>query len=157
MGFRNTKEWKAKHHLMSAEEMLIAFSFLGEMAKEIVIDNPNSIVGKLDVIQPMDQKKQYPKYPKADKLLQEICYRRAHEIYGDSLPKEVRSRIELELGGILKNGFASIYMTVYELVRKSKEGGHIAGVRGTGGASFVSFLRDISEMNPLPAHYRCDK
>lgn len=142
---------------MSTKEMLDEFSFLGEEAKEIVVDNPNLIAEKAGVIQPINTSKSYPEYPCADQLLQKLCYGRAHEVYGKTLPNVVKARIELELNGILKNGFASLYMIAYEIVMKSHEAGCIVGNRGTSGASFVSFLLGISETNPLSAHYRCKR
>ncbi len=156
-GFRDMKSRKAKHHLMTTEEMLGEFSFLGDEAEEIVIDNPNIFAEKLGVVLPINNSKNYPEYPNADKLLRKLCYRRAHDIYGKTLPGAVESRIEFEIGVIKKNGFASLYMIAYEIVKKSNEAGYVVGSRGPSGASFVSFLLGIMETNPLPAHYRCKK
>ncbi len=157
LGYAAGFKWKAKHHLMSTEEMLVEFAFLGEEAEEIVIDNPNKIIEKIDAIQPVNRIKKYPEYPKANEVLKELCMKRAHEIYGEALPGEVKNRMQLELEGIQKNGFASLYMIAYEVVRNSNEAGFPVEGRGSSGASFVSFLLGISETNPIPAHYRCEK
>lgn len=156
-GFSEIDGWESKHHLMTTEEMLEEFSFLGDEAKEIVIDNPSIFAEKLGVVQPINPSKNYPEYPDADEVLQEFCYKREHEIYGMKLPDIVESRIEMEIGEIKENGFAPLYMIAYEIVKKSNEAGYIVGSRGTSGASLVSFLLGISETNPLPAHYRCKK
>lgn len=159
VGFRDSKGWKAKHHLMSAKELLDEFGFLGEeIATEIVVNNPNKVASELGVVQPIPPEKRYPVYPDAYKKLKEICYKKVHEIYGDKLSDEVKERLEYELKGIEENeGFASIYMIEHELVKKSNEAGYLVGSRGCSGASFVSFLAGITETNPLPAHYLCKK
>ena len=149
------KEQESKHHLMSTEEMLEEFDFLGETARGIVIDNPNAIVENLGVLQPFSPSRDYPEYPEAEKLLQELSYGRAQEIYGKVLPEEVKARIDQELEGIINNGFSSIYMIAFELVKRSNKDGYIVGSRGASGSSFISFLLGITETNPLPAHYIC--
>lgn len=155
-GFKDSKGWKAKHHLMSAKELLTEFYFMGEeAAKAVVIDNPNRIAAELAVVQPVSPKKQYPIYPNANLILENLCYEKAHELYGDKLPNEVKKRLEFELSGIKKNEYASLYMIAYELVKKSNEAGYLVGSRAGCGASVVSYLVGISEANPLPAHYIC--
>ncbi len=155
-GFKDSHGWKAKHHLMSAKELLKEFDFLGEeTARELVINNPNRVAAELGVVQPISPEKQYPVYPDAYLKLKDICYKKANEIYGNKLPKEVKTRIEYELNGIKQNDFASLYMISYELVKKSNDAGYLVGSRGCSGASFVSFLAGITDTNPLPAHYLC--
>ena len=38
--------------------------------------------------------------------LRNICYRKAHEMYGEDLPVQVSSRLEKELNSIISNGYA---------------------------------------------------
>ena len=147
---------KAKHHLMSVKELLAEFDFLGEKSSiEIVVNNPNRIAAEIGVVQPVSNKKCYPEYPDADLKLEKICYKKAHEIYGDKLPAEVRERIEYELAGIKANEFSSLYMIAYELVKKSNDAGYPVASRGCCGGSFIAFLAGITGINPLPAHYLC--
>lgn len=156
IGFRDTAGWKAKHHLMSAEDLLAEFDYLGkETSERIVIDNPNLIAEKIGVLQPISSKKQYPVYPDADQDLKKLCFDKAHDIYGEKLPSEVEDRMEYEYAALKENGYTSLYMIAHELVKRSNEAGYLVGARGCSCASLISYLAGITEINPLPPHYIC--
>lgn len=147
---------QAEHHLMSTEEMLSEFAFLGrDEALKIVVTNSNLIADRIEEVSIDKKQKTRPVYPDAGDRLKELCTKRAHEIYGETLPKEVEDRLEKELPGIIDCGFASMYMYAHSLTEKSREDGFPTLIRGMGGASFVSFLAGISEVNPLSPHYLC--
>ncbi len=156
-GFEDADD-QAPLYLRTTEEMLAEFEYLGsDKAEEIVITNTNKIADRIDVMSPVRPDKCPPVIPDSDKTLKDICYRRAHELYGDELPQIVQERLEKELHSIISNGFAVMYIIAQKLVWKSVEDGYLVGSRGSVGSSLVAFMAGITEVNSLAAHYRCPK
>ncbi|MBR1772097.1 MAG: PolC-type DNA polymerase III [Lachnospiraceae bacterium] len=147
---------QAPLYLHTTEEMLEEFAYLGsDKAREVVITNTNRIADMIETIAPVRPDKCPPVIPDSDKQLREICYNRAHEIYGPDLPQVVEERLERELNSIIGNGFAVMYIIAQKLVWKSVEDGYLVGSRGSVGSSFVATMAGITEVNPLSPHYYC--
>ena len=144
-------------HYRTTQEMLDCFSFLDEdLAKEIVITNTNLIADMIEPIRPVPNDHLYTPYiENCENLLKDLCFGRAHELYGDPLPDFIQNRLDTELNGIIGNGFSVIYYIAHQLVKKSNEDGYIVGSRGSVGSSFVATMSGITEVNPLPPHYLC--
>lgn len=105
--------------LRTTEEMLKEFEYLGsEKAEEVVIENTNKIANMCEKISPVRPDKCPPVIENSDGMLREICYTRAHEIYGEELPPVVVERLERELNSIISNGFAVMYIIAQKLVWK---------------------------------------
>lgn len=155
-GFKDADD-QAPLYLRTTEEMLDEFSYyLGsEKAEEIVITNTNRIAAMCDRIAPVRPDKCPPVIENSDQQLTEICYRKAHEMYGDELPDIVEARLKRELNSIISNGFAVMYIIAQKLVWKSVEDGYLVGSRGSVGSSFVATMAGITEVNPLSPHYYC--
>ncbi|MBS6735948.1 MAG: PolC-type DNA polymerase III [Clostridiales bacterium] len=156
-GFSDAGE-QAPLYLRTTEEMLEEFSYLGaEKAEEVVITNPNKIAGLCDRVCPIRDGKFPPVIENSDGMLREICYNKAHEIYGEDLPEIVSSRLERELNSIISNGYAVMYIIAQKLVWKSNEDGYLVGSRGSVGSSLAATMAGITEVNPLSPHYYCEK
>ena len=154
-GFKDADE-QAPLYLRTTEEMLEEFGYLGsEKAKEVVIDNTNMIADMCERISPVRPDKCPPVIENSDQMLRDICYNKAHEMYGEDLPEIVSERLERELKSIIGNGYAVMYIIAQKLVWKSNEDGYLVGSRGSVGSSFAATMSGITEVNPLAPHYYC--
>ena len=147
---------QAPLYLRTTEEMLEEFEYLGkEKAYEVVVTNTNKVSEMCEWISPISPEKCPPHIPGCETTIKEIAYSKAHELYGDPLPDLVKERLDKELNSIITNGFSVMYIIAQKLVWKSNEDGYIVGSRGSVGSSFVANMTGITEVNSLPAHYRC--
>jgi len=147
-------------HFRSTDEMLEAMKFLGDedLIKEIVITNTNKVADMIESLVPLPNDKLYtPTIENCEENLTNMVYSKAKELYGDPLPEYIKTRLEAELNGIINNGFSVIYYIAHLLIKKAHEDGYIVGSRGSVGSSLVATMANITEVNPLPPHYRCPR
>lgn len=143
-------------HFRTTDEMLQDFSFLGsDVAKQIVVTNPNLLADSIEEMTPIKSELYTPNIEGANDEIRQLSYDEAKRLYGDILPDIVEKRLEKELKSIIGNGFAVIYLISQKLVLKSNQDGYLVGSRGSVGSSFVATMTGITEVNPLPPHYRC--
>ncbi len=150
---------QAELYFRTTDEMLGAFSYLGETkAEEVVIEAPRRIADRIEAdLKPFPDGSFPPVIPEAADQVRAIVSQKANELYGrnDKLPTVVQERLDKELSSIIDNGFAIMYYIAHHLVKKSNEDGYIVGSRGSVGSSLAATFCGITEVNPLPPHYVC--
>lgn len=145
-------------YLKTTDEMMSDFDYLGpEKAKEIVVRNPRAICEMIEEIIPIPLETFAPEIEGSDEQLRKLCYENAERLYGNPLPSILEQRLERELRSIIGNGYAVMYIIAQKLVAKSLKDGYLVGSRGSVGSSLAATMSDITEVNPLPPHYRCRK
>jgi len=145
-------------YFRTTDEMLEEFSYLGrETAYEVVVENPRKIADMIEKVRPLPPAKTLftPKIENSAEELKNLVYGRMRELYGDNPPEIVKNRVDTELGDILARNYDVIYMSAQKLVAESLKNGYLVGSRGSVGSSIVAYLAGITEVNALPAHYRC--
>ena len=160
MGFDDA-EMQSDLYFRTTDEMLSEFAYLGkEKAEEVVIDNTNMIADMIDFgIKPFPDGSYPPQIARAAADVRDIAYTKANRMYRHNgvLNEVVKARLDRELASIIGHGYAIMYYIAYRLVKKSNNDGYVVGSRGSVGSSFAATMCGISEVNPLPPHYRCPK
>jgi DNA polymerase III subunit alpha, Gram-positive type len=140
----------------TTDEMLEEFRYLGEeTAQAVVVTHPRALADQIEALKPIPDGTFTPKLEGSEQELTQLCVEKAHELYGDSLPEVIQTRLDRELGAIIQHGFSDLYMISQKIVAKSLSDGYLVGSRGSVGSSLVAFMSTISEVNPLPPHWRC--
>ncbi|MDR2665357.1 MAG: PHP domain-containing protein, partial [Oscillospiraceae bacterium] len=145
-------------YFKTTDEMLEEFAYLGrETAHEVVVANPRMIAGMCERVRPLPpaRKLYAPRLDGSAEELRSLVYGRLRELYGDNPPEIVKRRVDAEMRDILDRNYDVIYMTAQKLVADSVGHGYPVGSRGSVGSSVAAFLAGITEVNALPAHYRC--
>jgi len=143
-------------YFRTTEEMLEEFAYLGkEEAYKVVVTNSRQIAAEVEELKPFPDDFFEPKIEGAADKIISLSWEKAHRLYGDPLPEVVRAALQKELDSIIGNGFSVLYLISHLLVKKSNDDGYLVGSRGSVGSSLVATFTDITEVNPLPPHYRC--
>ncbi|HZE98962.1 MAG TPA: DNA polymerase III subunit alpha, partial [Planctomycetota bacterium] len=91
-----------------------------------------------------------PGQEKVGDYLRILCEQGAKQKFGDPIPENVRTRMDYELGVMDKMGFASYFLIVWDLRRFAIQSGMRVGPgRGSAAGSLVSYLLDITLVDPL--------
>jgi DNA polymerase-3 subunit alpha len=137
-------------YLKSAEEMVQAFGHC-----------PEALQATVEIMERCNLELRFneihlPRFPlpagteKADDYLRALCEEGAKRKYGDPVPDSVRTRMDYELGVMGKMGFASYFLIVWDLRRFAITNGMRVGPgRGSAAGSLVSYLLDITSVDPL--------
>lgn len=141
----------------TTEEMLDEFKDMPkDLAYQVVVDNTQRIAAMIDAISPVEEQKSWIKgADDSYSRIKKVCKNRLVKLYGEHPSILIEQRLNDELSQIKSNNYALFYERVMELVQAAHVEGAATMIRGLSGGSFVSYLLEITELNPLPAHYRC--
>lgn len=124
---------------------------INDISFEIINDEiVEEIINKIDL--DLFHKEEMLKYSIDDsyKLLKEIIIKKTKNKFGDSIPIKYLDRIKYELDVINKMGFCDYFLIVYDYVKYARENGILVGPgRGSACGSLVSYILDITEVDPL--------
>ncbi len=136
------------YYLRSPDDMYRLFS-----GQEDAVQRSQEIADKCDI--QIDFKKRHfpvfttPAGKSAEDYLHELCDRGLIKRYGDHPPEVARARLEHELGIICRMGFASYFLITWDFVRFAIEKGIPASARGSGCGAIVSYVLELSHVDPL--------
>lgn len=90
----------------------------------------------------------------AERFLWELCLRRAQELYGvdeatGELPERVTERLKHEMQVICDQGLCDYFLIVWDICRFARSRNILTTGRGSAGDSLVSYLLDITSVDPL--------
>ncbi len=135
------------------------FSFIsGETAKEYFSYAPDAVENTLKIAELCDLELEFGNwsFPKIEiedgktdnEKLREMTYAglKIRELEETS---EVRERIEYELEIIKNKGYAPYFLVVADLLRFAKENKIFTNIRGSVAGSIVTYLLEITKINPL--------
>jgi len=142
----------------TTDEMLKEFEYLGEeTAQQVVVDNTHKIYEQTEPFALFPSEPAMPRIENAADDLKKLAYDTAHVMYGQTLPEIVEKRLDREMRPIIEHGFSVLYYIAHLLIKDSMENGYVVGSRGSVGSSFAATVTGVTEVNPLPPHYRCAK
>lgn len=90
-----------------------------------------------------------PEGKSTEEFLREICEQGMQERYKGVIRPEVRARLEHELNIIIRMGFASYFLIVWDFVRFAREQGIPCSARGSGCGAVVAYVLYMSHVDPL--------
>ncbi len=91
-----------------------------------------------------------PEGQSAEQALRELSEHGLSRRYHTQVPETVRERLAYELSVIEKTGFASYFLIVQDFVNWAKHQGILVGPgRGSAAGSIVSYLLNITDMDPV--------
>jgi len=141
------------YSLLSEEKIL---EIGGEEVKELLANNQKlaercNLEIELGIIQL--PKYHLPDNTNADDYLRDLCHQGVKKRFNfdpDKMPEYIQTRLDYELSIIKKTGYATYFLIVQDFVNWAKEKGIVVGPgRGSAAGSLVSFLTNITNIDPL--------
>ncbi|HEX6399654.1 MAG TPA: DNA polymerase III subunit alpha, partial [Actinomycetota bacterium] len=146
----------AEFYLKTPEEMRRLFAELPEACDNTltIAEMVNLDLRYGDAV-PVEERYHLPRFETPagqpfETYLEELSLIGAAERYGDPLPREIRERLDHELGVVRQMGLAGYFLIVWDLIRFAREQGIRVGPgRGSAAGSVVSYCLRITDVDPL--------
>lgn len=138
----------SEFYLKSASEMNDLFKYIPE-----AIENTVKIAQRCNVELDFDTlylpEYQVPDGYSQDEYLKKLCYKGMSERFSDITP-EIKQRLDYELDIIIKMGYSSYFLIVWDFINFARENNIMVGPgRGSAAGSLVSYCLYITNINPL--------
>lgn len=155
--YRDPSSVNPDAHLWKTKDMIEHFNtFLpDDITMDIVINNGEKLQSLIEEQKPIHSKLYTPTIEGAEEELIKSIKDTTKKLYGENPDPIIVNRVKRELDAIIEHGFSVVYYLSAVAVRKSNEDGFLVGSRGSVGSSIAATLSGITEVNPLPPHYRC--
>jgi len=90
-----------------------------------------------------------PKGKTVEKYLEELCHKGLKQKFGKNVDKKVLKQLEYELKMIKKTGLINYLLIVADFAKQAFENNILARARGSAAGSLVTYLLNISDVDPL--------
>lgn len=155
--YTKAKDWYGESLPYMIEER-IATELYGDIVFKIIKEHHEDIKDNKEEYEKIIHKELHDEILKGSinvkKIVTDYVKRTSEEELDD---KALEKKVKKTLGGVIGGGFDPIYLIAQRLVKHSNDEGFLVGSRGSVGSSFVATMMGITEVNPLAAHYRCEK
>lgn len=155
--YTKAKDWYGESLPYMIEER-IATELYGDIVFKIIKERHEDIKDNKEEYEKIIHKELHDEILKGSINVKEIVTDYVKRTSEEELDdKALEKKVKKTLGGVIGGGFDPIYLIAQRLVKHSNDEGFLVGSRGSVGSSFVATMMGITEVNPLAAHYRCEK
>ena len=155
--YTKAKDWYGEPLPYMIEER-IATELYGDIVFKIIKERHEDIEDNKEEYEKIIHKELHDEILKGSINIKEIVTDYVKRTSEEELDdKALEKKVKKTLGGVIGGGFDPIYLIAQRLVKHSNDEGFLVGSRGSVGSSFVATMMGITEVNPLAAHYRCEK
>ena len=155
--YTKSKDWYGEPLPYMIEER-IATELYGDIVFKIIKERHEDIASNEEEYNRVIHKELHDEILKGSENIKSIVTEYVKNNDEENLDeKALEKKVKKTLGGVIGGGFDPIYLIAQRLVKHSNDEGYLVGSRGSVGSSFVATMMGITEVNPLAAHYRCEK